>query len=54
MNKYYVTMSVSGTITIEIDCNGNEQEAEKKANEIMYQENFGNLENIEWKQIYIE
>ena len=33
MNKYYVTMSISGTITIEINCNGNEEEAEKKANE---------------------
>ena len=51
--KHYVTLAVSGTITVEVDVDdiGYVDEA---ACEATSEVDFGALENIEWKTICVE
>ena len=51
--KRYVTLAVTGTITIEVDADDID-EAEEAACDATSEVDFGALENIEWKTINVE
>lgn len=51
--KHYVTLAVSGTITVEVDVDDIEC-ADEAACEATSEVDFGALENIEWKTICVE
>lgn len=51
--KHYVTLAVSGTITVEVDAD-NADEADEIACGATSEVDFGALENIEWKTICVE
>ena len=51
--KHYVTLAVSGTITVEVDVDYIEY-ADEAACEATSEVDFGALENIEWRTINVE
>ena len=51
--KHYVTLAVSGTITVEVDVDDIEY-VDEAACETTSEVDFGALENIEWKTICVE
>ena len=51
--KHYVTLAVSGTITVEVDVDDIEY-VDEAACEVTSEVDFGALENIEWETICVE